>query len=310
MKKLSLFVVLGLTTLSIVFFVVALLSSIGLIYVAYTSFWLLLLSCVTFIIIKKRRFLSFVALALSIVLIVPTSILIFKKDVKTPQYVIHAGGAMENNKYLNSIEGLEYYIENDQTLIELDFLFTKDNEIICSHFFEYYDGFSIDNRPTLEEVKSTKLLDKYSSITFDNLIEVLKANPEVKIIFDTKEEDSLALINQMIEEASVASFDIKSRFIIQVYSLEDYETLNALDFDEYWFTNYKAYYSPNKINQYFGDKENVTTIVLYHLFWTTFRAINFETDKKVAVHTINDEYFIDFMAERGVDYVYTDILHK
>ena len=177
---------------------------------------------------------------------------------------------------------------------------------MCLHYFEYLDGFDINNRPTLEEIKNIKLFDKYTIITFDYLIDFLKNNPSVKIIFDTKEEDANKLINSMIKFCEIVDFDIKNRFILQVYSYESYLELSDLNFTEYWFTNYKANYSIREIKNYFEDKENITTIVLYHTLWQVYKIFNFNTSKKIAVHTINDKSYINFLSNHGVDYIYVD----
>lgn len=162
------------------------------------------------------------------------------------------------------------------------------------------------NRPTLEQAKNTLIAGKYNTLTFEKVIEKLKANPTVKIIFDTKETDTDELIGRMLEISSEKDFDLKSRMIVQVYSYENYIELNKLNFSEYWFTNYKANYFPNQINNYFDDCENVTTIVLWQALWKIYRGFDFSTDKKIAVHTVNDKHFIDFMQNHGVDYIYCD----
>ncbi len=267
---------------------------------------LLFVGSIFFFFKKKMRIISVFAFLISGLVIVPNCLVAFKSDAKDVEYIMHASGGYENHSYLNAQQSFLYYAENGNNLVELDFLYTADGEIFCSHYMEYFEDFDFENRPTLEEVKNSKLLGKYDAITFDWLMDTLETYPNIKIVFDTKETDSKALLNDMIAEALDADFDIKNRFIIQVYSKENYEDLQSLDFAEYWFTNYKAYYMPYQVNEYFGDKENVTTIVLYTTFWRLFTSFNYQTEKKVAVHTVNDPAEISFYTARGVDYIYTD----
>ena len=190
--------------------------------------------------------------------------------------------------------------------IELDFLLTKDNEIICSHQLEYVTGFSLNNRPTLLEFENTMLLNKYHGITFNWLIENLRDNPDLKIIVDSKEANYVNLIKTMISKSNDLGFDLTNNFILQLYSKNNYEQLCDIFSGEFWYTNYKSLYSPNFINYYFGDKPRVTTIVLNVNMWSIYKMHNFETNKKVAVHTINDSDNFNFIKNRKVDYIFTD----
>lgn len=249
-----------------------------------------------------------IAIVLSLLFIIPSSLFIFKIDYKNINFVIHGGGSLDSKGYLNSIESVEYYINNNCNLIELDFVFTKDDEIICSHYLEYYENYSIENRPTLEEAKNAKIDNLYSTLDFGLLIEILKQNPSVKIVFDTKESDCKKLISKMLEISYNENFNLKERMIIQVYSYDNYLEMNEFDFEEYWFTNYKVNYNSNKIKKYFSKCENVTTIVLFKNEWKYFKFLNFKTNKKIAVHTVNEKNFIKFLQNHGVDYIYCDYL--
>lgn len=255
-----------------------------------------------------RKILKYFSACVCAVFIVFSSILLFKIEPKQTEFVIHAGGSMENIKYLNCKEGLEKSIDEGNNLIEFDFLFTSDKEIICTHLLEYYEGFSMKNRPTLQQALDTKLAERYTTLTFRQVIETLKIHTNVKIVFDTKESVYTELLNRMLEISNEMDFNLKSRMIIQVYSYENYLEMNELNFDEYWFTNYKANYLPEKINECFNKCENVTTIVLYERIWKIYRGVDFNPNKKIAVHTVNDKKYINFLKNRGVDYIYCDNL--
>lgn len=258
---------------------------------------------------RKNLFLCIISILISLTLIIPNSIILFKKDAAhNVNYVLHATGSIDGNKYLNSVQSLEYYLEKNIQLIEIDFLLTKDKEIICSHEFEYFGKYNFNNRPTYEEAKNIKILGKYDVLTFEYLIGKLKLYPNVKIIFDTKEKNSKEIIEKMINKALLLDFNLQSRFIIQVYSIEDYVDMQQFDFDEYWFTNYKAYYLPSEIVKHFEDKQNVTTYVMPPLLWNIFASSLVKTNKNIAVHTINDKNVIRFLNNKGVDIIYCDFI--
>ncbi len=186
----------------------------------------------------------------------------------TFNYVIHAGGGMDGTPYLNSQEGFLQNVQNGQKYIEVDFLYTSDDKIVASHLFEHNDGYSIKNRPTYDEFNSYKLEGKYTGMTFEWLLEQLEIFKDVKIVFDTKESDSLAILKDMLQIANDKDFDIYSRFIIQVYSLENYHDMKSnFDFKRYWYTNYKTEYSPIEIKKKFADYDDIDTIVLWTSDW-------------------------------------------
>lgn len=273
------------------------------------QFILLLFSIISLFIKRNKQIIitSIISIILSISLIIPNCVLTFNIDAKENiKFVAHAGGSLENHTYTNSQESFLNCINNNINLIELDFLYTADKQIVCSHEFENIGDFNLTNRPTIMEYKNSKIYSLYNGITFDWLILQLKENPNIKIVFDTKEEDAVALLANMIEISKTQDFDIFNRFIIQVYSIENYNALQVFNFAEYWFTNYKAEYSISKINEYFEDKENVTTIVLYYNTWMLYRSFGFNTKKEVAVHTLSKQIDIDFVSKRGVDIIYID----
>lgn len=142
-----------------------------------------------------------VTLALAMLFLTLSSILVFKISPVQSSYVVHSGGGDDENIYLNCLEQVEQNIKNGQKMIELDFLFTRDNHIIASHRLEYYEGFSFNNRPSLSQAMNTKIAGKYSTLTFETLADIMTKNNDVKIIFDTKEEDSVKMLRLMLSIA-------------------------------------------------------------------------------------------------------------
>ncbi len=221
------------------------------------------------------------------------------------------GGGNNGYNYLNSKEIFTDYANKGIEYIELDFLYTSDNYIVASHNFEHYDEFNFDNRPSLEEFEENLIFGRYSGITYDWLIEELRLYPDIKIVFDTKEKYPFKLLTDMVDIAKEKNFDIFSRFIVQVYSIENYyDVTNNFDFDRIWFTNYKVLYSPLEIINYFGDKEDVDVIVLHYFLWWQLSLTNFDLKKDIAVHTVNDPKFIKYLSYNNVDYIYVDYISE
>lgn len=227
---------------------------------------------------------------------------LLKKDARDYELVIHAGGG----GYLNSEEMTAGNVEAGYRYIELDFLYTSDHELVCSHRFEF-GGYSLSSRPTFEEFIQTSIKGSYTGLTLQGLLELLKQNQDFSVVFDTKEEDSIAVLSTIRKACERENIDFYSRFIVQLYSVQDYIALQNEPFTEFWFTNYKARYSTETIEKYFGGDPRITTVVLNLQDWTQKRPFGLPKGKKIAVHTVNKGSYIRFLAARGVDYIYTDL---
>lgn len=224
------------------------------------------------------------------------------------EYIVHGAGGLDGNSYLNSQEGFIYYVQNGYKYIELDFLYTSDGQIVCSHFFEHSDELNFYSRPTFEQFSSTLLEGKYHGITMPWLVQNLKMYSDITIIFDTKEEDTQNMLEDLSYILQQNDIDL-NRFIIQVYSKENYEQIkenNEIKFTRFWYTNYKMHYNSPQILNFFEDKSDIEAYVLYILDWWVFTEFDFNTSKSIVVHTVHDKGFSDFITSKNVDYVYID----
>lgn len=248
---------------------------------------------------EKNRFRKILLPIIAVVLIASIVfsiiiVLLKEKNKNTPNYVIHATGGFGQEIYLNSQESLNYYIEQGFTLFEVDFLYTKDNAIVCSHEFENMGEFSKSNRPTYDEFMSTLIHGKYHPLNLGTLIETVKQNPQVTIIFDTKESDKLAIFQDLYSKLRNFDFDTKKNLIAQFYTNSGYQAIKDYEVKEFWFTNYAPNnthrYTQQQIVEYFGTEKNVTTIVLSNFCYPQFKEEGIIFDKKIAVHGIEQIY--------------------
>lgn len=259
---------------------------------------------------KSVKIASAVLLAFAVITLVPNVIIgCAETDASAqPQYVIHAGGREKGDKtYLNCEEQFEKYLSEAYNLIEVDFMLTSDKQVVCTHRFEH-TPYSKNNRPTFDEFMSYKPNGKYTAMPFERLAGIMRNYPNGRVVFDTKEKRSIEILSVMRSVAESEGLDIFSRFIIQVYSVEDYYEIkeNFPKFKEYWFTNYKASYPFPKMLKLFEDKEDVTTFVICKESWCCYALCMLKTDKKIAVHTENSAANSRFYCQRGVTYVYAD----
>lgn len=211
--------------------------------------------------------------------------------------------------YLNSKELFLENVKNGETYIEVDFLFTSDKHIVCSHYFEFFDSYSFQHRPSLEVFENQLLAGKYHGMTYDWLLEQLQIYPNVRIIFDTKEKNSIALLEEMTYLAQQKNIDISSRFIIQVYSEKNYYTIKAnssLYFQIFWYTNYKSMYNYARLKQFVESKNDIESVVFHYADWWAYWQSGYTINKKIAVHTIQYASSVRFLSKRGVNFIFAD----
>ncbi len=142
--------------------------------------------------------------------------------------IAHAGGSIDGNPYTNSREALLLSIEAGFRLIELDFSRTRDGAWFLTHDWKYWaerTGFAGELPPSAAEVAALRssfssggaemtLAGAYTSLSLDELLELLAAHPEITVVTDTKDDaTALALIEELRPRP------LSAHFVFQVYSL-------------------------------------------------------------------------------------------
>ena len=156
-----------------------------------------------------------------------------------PNSIAHAGGGIDGITYTNSYEALNSSVFNGFSLIEIDFSWTRDREIVCVHDWDDsmrgVFGFALSEVPTLIEFE--KLIDKhaiYEPCRLPGLYKWLDDNPGIKIVTDGKQNNMLIL-----EKISDEYPDFAQRFIPQVHFPEEYEVVVALGYTDIIWTLYR-----------------------------------------------------------------------
>lgn len=163
------------------------------------------------------------------------------QQLHTPLMILHAGGVTpEGVTGSNSLEALEHSYENGFRLLELDFSWTCDGELVCVHDWNAFYGRILDtDSPTLAQFEAVRdSTYGFTSLTLDHLIAWLREHPGVSIVTDIKEDCAAgaALIAQRCP-------DLRSRFIIQIYHPEEYDQVADLGFEHIILTVYQMSWS-------------------------------------------------------------------
>lgn len=224
--------------------------------------------------------------------------------------IAHAGGAINNRTYTNSINALNSNVKKGFQYFEIDFSFTKDKKLVCIHDwnqnFEQLFGFKTEKKLTFDEFNNlVKNKSEFQICTVYTLSEWMKKNPLATIITDVKGSNvsALKILLKTLPNAKV-------RVIPQVYKPENFNRIKKLGFKRIIWTLYR----------YKGTTEDVLGWV--EKFPTPF-AVSMPISKAKTilpkelkkrdissyVHTVNtieeaEKYFENF----GITEIYTDFL--
>lgn len=126
--------------------------------------------------------------------------------------IAHAGGGLPNAVYTNRLEAMETAAKHGFRMIEIDFWRTD-------------KGIALGHDP-----------DQLSPTSFDQLLEFLRRHPDVAIVTDFKTDNLLGL-----RRIAELTGPMKTRFIPQIYSLDEYRPAMDLGFPKPIFTGYRSW---------------------------------------------------------------------
>ncbi|MBQ8945694.1 MAG: hypothetical protein IJ058_13750 [Lachnospiraceae bacterium] len=224
--------------------------------------------------------------------------------------------------YTNSYEALINMYGLGNRVAEVDFSFTDDWELVCAHDFSTWDGETeVVDCITGKDFSGGKIYSEFTPLTFSELADFMRNNPDLYIITDVKEFNLLAC-----ERISEIAPDLKDRFIIQIYHSEEYEPVRLLGFPYIIWTLYMTA-GPEWDIQVIKD-----AFIRYDLLGVTMREdwadgtadftgwsddpgwihgtelfdsmVNMNVP--VYVYTVNDKKKIQDLIYYGVDAIYTD----
>jgi len=153
--------------------------------------------------------------------------------------VAHAGGGYKRRTYTNAIEALNQNISNGFIYFELDFLFTTDDRLVCLHDWgqTFKNIFDIKTPRQVSYLEFKDLIDSQTDLkpcTEESLAQWMINNPQTFIIIDTKENNSL----EVIEYLTTVLPDPFTRLIPQIYSPNDYTPTKKMGFENIIWTLY------------------------------------------------------------------------
>ena len=174
----------------------------------------------------------------------PVDIVQMRNKFAEEKYIIHACGMISDEEgnafdYTNSKEALENSYNLGNRIIEIDFHYTSDHELVCGHAWGdlYMDGKQLTpgEAPTYDDFLKCKVQDEFSVLTFRDVAKFMQVHEDLIVVTDTKETDIPTY--KMIAEKYP---DLTDRFVIQIYHASEYDDVAKAGFPYIIYTLYET----------------------------------------------------------------------
>lgn len=234
--------------------------------------------------------------------------------------IAHALGAVDGYVGLNCLEGFLAAYNAGIRVFEADFRMTADGRVVLRHDWRagWQEGISELHIPTEEEFLAKPILDRYTPLSFRDLLLMMEQYPDVCVVTDTKFLDAEAVTAQfgaMAQDARALGLSyLFDRMIVQVYSPKHFEIVNNLcRFAHYIYTFYQDGFSGTedefRSRVQFARENGIEGVTMRSDLWDgSWSPVADEYGVRVYAHTVNDAGEARRLLERGVSGVYSDML--
>lgn len=234
------------------------------------------------------------------------------------KYVIHGAGTLDGVDLYgtertydgsNSKEGLENCLAAGCPVVEIDFNFTADGELACIHDWSSYyaDGITDGEPLTLEEFLGLRIFRNYTPMCLRDIEKYLRDNEGLHIVTDIK-DDNLGGLAKIAADCP----DLLDRFIVQIYSEEEYDPVRELGFDYVVYTLYRLDWAGKTDWEHLGEFEREHPLVGYTFNYTLIDDAQgyldgmLSIDVPLYIHTVNGADEQQKYFKMGIDGIYTD----
>ena len=223
--------------------------------------------------------------------------------------IYHACGGLDGAMYTNSREAIAHTLAMGNFLVEVDFLFTADDILVCAHRWE---EFSEDGNPlVMADFLKHKIGGLYSTMTALDVISYMEQFPALYIVVDTKERDLPAVVAELVALCD-SDPDILNRFVLQVYGRNMKEKVKEIfpfKDENILFSCYK--FGPERYYEILNicRDDNISIVTVPYDSWDSDIICKFQ-DRGIILfeHTVNLPEDAVHAMVRGIYGIYTDFL--
>ena len=229
-------------------------------------------------------------------------------ELRPPVVIAHAGGAINQMTYTNSLEALNANYEKGFRFFEIDLSWTSDGELVAIHDWEgalkaNFLESAIPAPPSKNEFLKLHMKSGLTKLSLEDVFQWTKTKQGAYIVTDVKSDNinALAVINSKFSESK--------KFVIpQVYDYLEYREARALGYPRVILTVYRM-----RI-----DSVELLDFALQHspfavtMPWQAAQSgLAYDLNKngvRVYAHTVNEFNLFLNLKSLGVFGVYTDYM--
>lgn len=240
-----------------------------------------------------------------------------------PRMVAHAGGALEGERYLNSLEALEANYARGFRAFEVDLHWTGDGQLVLihdwnrtlrRHFGTYDPGWwerllarlrGRSPRPSLSEWLRMGRRAGITPLDAMGLGQWLRSHRDAVVITDVKADNLYAL-----SELRKGFPGVAAQVVPQIFRFDEYDPVRGMGYQRIVLALYRMDEAEVRRVPDFAAGHDLAAVTL-----SRRRALETDLAPRLAAagvfvyaHTINDRSSLPRLAARGVQGVYTDVL--
>ena len=245
---------------------------------------------------------------------------VFSEGWRGDALIAHACGGIDGQPYTNSVEAFEQSYAKGMRTIEVDFRLTSDDKLVCCHTWneQLCGDYEAGHIYSEEEFLNIRIYDRYTPMSLETLLELMKKYEDVWIVTDTKfweEQDVQKEFGILLETAeSTDSMEVLNRFVIQLYTHEMYDVVEEIhSFPSYILTLYmiggvdREHFTEHC--RFLADR-GIGSITMWY-YWVSPEVMEI-ADRygiSVYVHTVNNMEDVEELRDMGVKGFYTDDIY-
>ena len=235
--------------------------------------------------------------------------------------ITHALGSLDGLTYLNSRESFINFYDKGCRLFEVDLTKTSDGVWVCRHNWKeplgQWDG---EERRVLssEEFLNTPIYGKYTPMTFEDLLKLLKEYPDAFVMVDSKQYSVRNYQRTLEDYAQYREIAINAgieetlgQIIPEIYNSAMFSgTAQLYKFPSYIYSLWQEY-SVEELNDIadFCQTSHIGAVTIYCDYWSEeIQKIFDEREILVYIYTVNDKEEAINYRQNGAAGVCTDIL--
>lgn len=236
--------------------------------------------------------------------------------------IAHAMGGINDKAYTNTKDAFIANYEQGTRIFEADLLLTSDEQLVARH--EWTTGMSkkLGQQEVLppdkqgevlthDEVMNSPVLELYSPLDIEKIVNLMEIYPDTYIVTDTKELEPEQVTKQfqlIVEAAQKKDPALLERIVPQIYSREMLEVVKQVyAFPEIIYTLYQTEDSDEVVIEFVKQTGVDITMPTTRATKSFVRNLK-KAGARVYVHTVNDEQEIVELSRLGVNGFYTDFV--